>query len=152
MGIGFFSIVAASACGSTTSTTSGVSSGGGSDAAQSASSGAGTSGSSSGGGSHAAASTSSSAGSGGSSSGDDGCHVLMGSGASQTCAWDTSTESGFSCGAETPGSCPSAGLAGCCLAMGASGESADCYYSASSAQTGMDDCDGSGGTWQTTVP
>ncbi len=143
--IGFFALAVAACGGSTSSTTSAASSGGGGHAAQSSSSGA-----SGGGGGHAAGSTSSSAGSGGSSSAGDGCYVLTGAGSSQECAWDTSPDA--SCGAQTPGSCPSADLVGCCLFMGASGESADCYYSSSSAQTGMDDCEGSGGTWQTTAP
>jgi hypothetical protein len=58
---------------------------------------------------------------------------------------------GAACGSLIAGSCPSAGLTGCCALSGAGGS---CYYgtSVSEANAKSGCTGGSNGTWTTTAP
>jgi len=77
-----------------------------------------------------------------------GCHVLSGSGSSLECQYRSSSASGFTCtsfAGSTPGSCPAAGLYGCCVDTptvdgGGSSVSATCYYSATAGQPASSQC------------
>jgi hypothetical protein len=86
-----------------------------------------------------------------------GCYALSGSGASRACAWETSDAPGFSCsGSLRVGTCPSAGLVGCCIETVMSGGftvvAAGCYYNATTAMAAMSSCTGAGDSWSTTAP
>jgi hypothetical protein len=103
--------------------------------------------------------------SGSGSSGGSGCFEVSKTGSTQTCAFESSTVSGFSCSSVpsaklASGSCPDTGLVGCCVTTDktsvGSTVSAACYYDKTSASAVMGACKGSvaGATleWTTTAP
>jgi hypothetical protein len=89
-----------------------------------------------------------------------GCSVLSGSGASQECTYSASPTCSIQGGA--PGSCPAAGLYGCCVDVldtdaGEHVVGATCYYSASAGQPAASQCafdayEGMPYEWQTHAP
>jgi hypothetical protein len=87
------------------------------------------------------------------------CYELMGTGASLVCASIDSTTTGFTCaalGTLDTGSCPSAGLFGCCITVqamsGTKLTTAACYYSATTGVDAKSACSGSGKLWSSTAP
>jgi hypothetical protein len=83
----------------------------------------------------------------------------------QQCGYQSVNSPGFTCGGIEPvntysnGSCPSAGLQGCCLHTTSSTYTlvlGTCYYVASEASTAQASCQGTGplgtATWSTTAP
>lgn len=93
-----------------------------------------------------------------------GCYSVSGSGASQQCAYSSSTAPGFSCASvagSSAGSCPASGLYGCCVETladaGAQVLSATCYYDSLGGQVAASQCDlqayqGAPYDWQTYAP
>jgi hypothetical protein len=85
------------------------------------------------------------------------CYEVFGSGSGETCGYSYSNEPGFMCtGGLTPGTCPSAGLFGCCVDITSSGGTtsvaAVCYYSPDSGTISMSACTSPGEKWETTSP
>ena len=93
-----------------------------------------------------------------------GCYNVSGTGTSEECTFTSSNGAGFSCATLTnfvAGSCPPAGLVGCCVETVASDAgpeaiAATCYYSATSGATAASACQsdaGPGGfAWQGFAP
>jgi Arylsulfotransferase (ASST) len=93
-----------------------------------------------------------------------GCSTVAGAGSTQQCTYSSSTAPGFSCASvagSAAGSCPAAGLYGCCVETfmdaGAQVRSATCYYSSASGQPASSQCDlqayqGGPYDWQTYAP
>lgn len=96
----------------------------------------------------------------GSVDGGSGCHALTEVDSNQQCSW-TGVASCSSLAGTTPGSCPSSGLAGCCVVTqflqdGGQTSTATCYY-ASDAAVAIQDCAiesyvQQAGIWQTSAP
>jgi hypothetical protein len=93
-----------------------------------------------------------------------GCYNVSGSGTSETCTFTSSNGAGFSCTILTdfaPGSCPPAGLYGCCVETvpsdaGPEAIAGTCYYSASSGAAAAMACQSDAGpgtyAWQIYAP
>jgi len=80
-------------------------------------------------------------------SGGAGCYTMP---VGTACDWIAG--SGVGCTGQTPGSCPSAGLLGCCVDTKGAVEGASCLYQAALASAAKANCTGPGMTWQTTAP
>jgi hypothetical protein len=86
------------------------------------------------------------------------CVEITGSGTAQTCAFQSTAQApaGDVCdNGYTNGTCPSAGLVGCCvgdLSGDLSGTTANCYYDPSTSATNQTDCSMLGNVWSTTAP
>ena len=91
-----------------------------------------------------------------------GCHEITGNGSGEVCTYG-STPGPAACVASKGasgggGSCPSAGLSGCCVRtvsqQGVSEISAECYYSPAAASAAMQACSmgAAAGTWSTNPP
>jgi hypothetical protein len=91
----------------------------------------------------------------GGSSASGGCFKATGSGSSEVCIEYNSTVPDFSCSDDgaASGSCPTAGLFGCCTVSSTSGSYstsvASCYYDSTSGASFKSACTGAAGTWST---
>jgi hypothetical protein len=89
------------------------------------------------------------------------CHEITGGGPSQTCTYLFTNGLVF-CGSNyMSGSCPAAGLYGCCVTNTSGGPggyvevNATCYYDATTGEPAKEACtpgDGGSTSWQTTPP
>jgi hypothetical protein len=136
-------LITTTGCGSGSSSPSGGNQGSGSG-----------SGSGSGHGSSPDSGSGSSGDSGGGSSPDSGggggCFYAQTTGGIEICAYVNTTLAGYcSSPMYKPGSCPSAGLQGCCVKTETNLTGAECYYNATAAMTYKASC---AGVWTTTSP
>jgi hypothetical protein len=90
--------------------------------------------------------------SGGADSGAVQCYTTSGSGSSQVCDWIRQSLVWCSVGKMQAGSCPSAGLVGCCITVNPTGSGGSCVHGEGSDTLSSTDCASGGGTWLTSPP